>query len=190
VRVKVVTLTYSCFSGALDFNGAVSVTGVTGTYNSVPIFSCYQSFSFLGRLANFTVAFPYGVGAFQGSVAGVERQIYRSDPLDTAFRLSVNFVGDRVMRPVQEFVRWRQKHLLSVGERGVARTGQYDSARLVDWSIDRCAAKAGRWIFAPVRKLCARRIATYSNSEHMRPIARGQPVRCVVAVWQAARFRY
>jgi len=38
-----VTLTYSFYDGSLFFNGALPITGATGTY-SVPIFTYYHSF--------------------------------------------------------------------------------------------------------------------------------------------------
>ena len=40
-----INLTYSFFTGGLDLNGTIPVTGATGTY-SVPIVSYYHSFSF------------------------------------------------------------------------------------------------------------------------------------------------
>jgi hypothetical protein len=84
-----INLTYFFYHGGLDFNGVVPVTGATGTY-SVPIFSLYHSFSFLGRSANVVAWLPYGVGTFQGSVLGTNKQIYRSGLFDSGFRISVN----------------------------------------------------------------------------------------------------
>jgi hypothetical protein len=52
-----INLIYSSFHGGLDFNGVVPITGATGTY-SVPIFSLYHSFSFLGRSANVVAWLP------------------------------------------------------------------------------------------------------------------------------------
>ncbi|MBZ5537938.1 MAG: transporter [Acidobacteriia bacterium] len=147
-----VTLTSSFFSGGLDFNGVVPITGATGTY-SVPIFSYYHSFGFLGRSANILVALPYGVGTFQGSVVGTEQQIYRSGLLDANFRLSVNLKGGPAM-PVQGFVKWKQKTLLGVSLTVIAPTGQYDPSRLINWGINRWAFKPeigfsqrrGKWV--------------------------------------------
>jgi hypothetical protein len=85
----------------LNFNGVVPITGATGTY-SVPSFSIYHSFSFFGRSANITAGLPYGVGTFQGSVLGVNHQIYRSGLLDVGVRFSVNLVGGPAM-PVSEY---------------------------------------------------------------------------------------
>lgn len=147
-----VTLTSSFFSGGLEFNGAVPITGATGTYN-VPIFSYYHSFSFFGRSANILVALPYGMGNFQGSVEGTDQQIYRSGLLDANFRLSVNLKGGPAM-PVQQFVKWKQKTLLGVSLTVIAPTGQYDPSRLINWGINRWAFKPeigfsqrrGKWV--------------------------------------------
>jgi hypothetical protein len=135
-----ITVTYSYYDGGLNFNGAVPLTGATGTY-SVPILTYYHSFDLLGRSANITGSLPYGVGTFQGPVLGTQQQIYRSGLLDATFRLSVNLIGGPAM-PAQEFAKWRQKRLLGVSLKVVAPTGQYDSAKLINWSFN-------RWGFKP-----------------------------------------
>src|ERR1700757_2771114 len=84
-----ITFSWSYFSGGLDFNGAIPITGATGTY-SVPVVSYYHSFGFFGRSANVVAALPYGVGTFQGNVLGTNRQVYRSGLLDLGLRFSVN----------------------------------------------------------------------------------------------------
>jgi len=139
VRSNAVILSWSYFDGGLNFNGTVPVTGATGTY-SVPVFSYYHSFSFLGRSANVVASLPYGVGTFGGSVFGTQRSVYRSGLLDSGFRLSVNFKGGPAMQP-QEFARWTQKVLLGAGLRVIAPTGQYDSQKPVNWGINRWAFK-------------------------------------------------
>lgn len=57
---------------------------------------------------------PYGVGHFQGTALGAEQHLYRSGLVDSVFRLSVNLKGGPAMPP-QEFIKWQQKVLLSVG---------------------------------------------------------------------------
>ena len=86
VDANAITLSWSYYDGGLDFNGAIPVTGATGTY-SVPILSYYHSFKLFGRSANFTGFLPYGVGTFQGSVLGTHQQIYR---LASSIRHSVS----------------------------------------------------------------------------------------------------
>jgi hypothetical protein len=71
-----VILTWSFYDGGVDFNGAVPITGATGTYN-VSTFSLYHSFGFFGRSANITASLPYAEGTFQGKELSKERQIYR-----------------------------------------------------------------------------------------------------------------
>jgi hypothetical protein len=119
-----VTLSWSYFDGGLNFNGAIPVTGATGTY-SVPTISYYHSFSIFGRSANVTGVLPYGVGTFQGSVLGTGRQVYRSGLLDFGLRFSVNLKGGPTMA-APEFVKWKQKTLLGVSLIVVAPTGQYN----------------------------------------------------------------
>jgi hypothetical protein len=140
LRSNAIVLTYSFFNGSFIFNGVAPITGATGTY-SVPTFSYYHSFNFFGRSANITTSLPYGVGNFQGNVAGTEEQIYRSGLLDLTSRLSVNLKGGPAM-PVQQFIKWKQKTILGVSLKVVAPTGQYDPTKLVNWG-------ANRWAFKP-----------------------------------------
>ncbi len=133
-----ITLAWGFYDGSIDFNG-LPVSG-TGTY-SVPTFSYYHSFSFLGRSANIVGWLPYGVGDFQGTARGAEAHLYRSGLLDSAFRFSVNLKGGPAM-PVRDFVKWKQKVLLGASLRVVAPTGQYDPTKLINWG-------ANRWAFKP-----------------------------------------
>jgi len=147
-----INLTYSFFNGGLNFNGVVPITGATGTY-SVPSISYYHSFSFFGRSANITAGLPYGVGTFQGSVLGVNQQIYRSGLLDVGFRFSVNLRGGPAM-PFSQYAKWKQKTALGASLKVIAPTGQYDSTKLINWGINRWAFKPelgysrrfGKWV--------------------------------------------
>jgi hypothetical protein len=114
-----INLTYSFYTGGLNFNGVVPITGATGTYG-VPSISYYHSFGFFGRSANIAAALPYGVGTFQGSVLGTNLQIYRSGLLDSGFRFSVNLKGGPAM-PVSEFMKWKQKTVLGASLRVTPR---------------------------------------------------------------------
>ena len=78
-----ITLTYSFYDGSINYNGALPVSGATGTY-SVPIFSYYHSFGLFGRSANVVASLPYGVGNFRGTAFGAEQHLYRSGLLDSA----------------------------------------------------------------------------------------------------------
>jgi hypothetical protein len=135
-----VTLTYSFYDGGLSFNGAIPVTGATGTY-SVPIFTYYHSFGFFGHSANVNASVPYAVGTFQGDLIGKEKQLYRSGLLDSSIRVSVNLKGGPAMPP-QQYAKWKQKTLLGVSLKVLVPTGQYDPTKLVNWG-------ANRWAFKP-----------------------------------------
>jgi hypothetical protein len=140
VQGNAITFSWSFFDGGVNLNGAIPVTGATGTY-SVPALSYYHSFSLFGRSANITGLLPYGVGTFQGSVLGTQRHIYRSGLLDLGLRFSVNLKGGPAMG-APEFVKWKQKTLLGASLTVVAPTGQYDPNHLVNWGIN-------RWAFRP-----------------------------------------
>ena len=135
-----VTLTWSFYDGSIDYNGALPVSGATGTY-SVPIFSYYHGFSLFGHSANVVASLPYGVGNFEGTTLGAERHLYRSGLLDSAYRFSVNLKGGPAMPP-DEFVKWKQKLLLGASLKVAAPTGQYDPTKLINWG-------ANRWGFKP-----------------------------------------
>jgi len=135
-----VTLSYSFFSGSIDFNGALPINDARGKY-SIPNFSYYHSFGIFGRSANIVASLPYGVGNFRGTESGVERNLYRSGLTDSIYRLSVNLKGGPAMPP-KEFVKWHQKMLLGVGLKVIAPTGQYDPKKLINWG-------ANRWSFKP-----------------------------------------
>ena len=139
LHANAVTLTWSFYSGGVDFNGTVPITGAKGTY-SVPVFSYYHSLSFFGRSANVTVSLPYGVGTFTGDVLGQNRSVYRSGLLDLTARFSVNLKGGPAMLP-REFAKWKQRTIIGASLKIVAPTGQYDPNRIVNWGINRWAFK-------------------------------------------------
>src|SRR5271165_466243 len=140
IHSNAITLTYNFYDGDINYNGALPVSGATGTY-SVPIFSYYHAFSFFGRSANIVASLPYGVGNFQGTVTGAEKHLYRSGLLDSVYRISVNLKGGPAMPP-QQFIKWRQKVLLGASLKVMAPTGQYDPTKLINWGTN-------RWSFKP-----------------------------------------
>ena len=135
-----IILTTSFYDGNINYNGALPVSGATGTY-TVPIFSYYHSFSFFGRSANVVGSLPYAVGHFQGTAFGAEQHLYRSGLLDSVFRFSVNLKGGPAMPP-QKFMKWKQKLLLGASLKVIAPTGQYDPTKLINWGTN-------RWSFKP-----------------------------------------
>jgi hypothetical protein len=139
IHTNAVILTWAFFDGGVDFNGAVPISGATGTYN-VPIFSLYHTLNFFGRSANLTASLPYAVGNFTGSVMGQQQSIYRSGLLDTSIRFSINLKGGPAMTP-QVYSKWKQKTLIGLSVKIVAPTGQYEPTKLVNWGINRWAFK-------------------------------------------------
>ena len=139
VHSNAVVLTYSLFTGNLDFQGAVPITDATARA-SVPILSVYHSMRLFGRSANFTAALPYGVATFRGSVMGSETNVHRSGLLDSSYRFSINLIGGPAME-VRDFQKWRQKTIVGVSLRVVAPTGQYDSTKLINFGNHRWAFK-------------------------------------------------
>jgi Putative MetA-pathway of phenol degradation len=137
-----ITLTYSYYTGGLQFDGAVPITGATARL-SVSVFTYHYSLNFLGRSANILASLPYAVGNLQGKVIGADAHLYRSRLLDSVYRLSVNLKGGPAL-PLNEFVKWRQKMLIGVSLKVVAPiapTGQYDPTKLINLGNHRWAFK-------------------------------------------------
>ena len=154
LHANAITLTYSFYDGSIDYNGVVPIGGATGTY-SVPIFSYYHAFSFFGRSANVVASLPYGVGNFQGTVAGAGTHLYRSGLLDSTFRLSVNLNGGPAMPP-QKFIKWKQKMLLGASLKVMAPTGQYDPTQARQLGRQPLGLQAGVWLLATLGQLGSR----------------------------------
>jgi hypothetical protein len=139
LHANAITLTYSYYTGSLQFDGAVPITGATASTN-VSTITYYHSLNFFGRSANITASLPYGVGNFQGTVIGAEMHAYRSGLLDSVYRFSLNLKGGPAM-PIGEFLKWRQRVLIGASLKIVAPTGQYDPARLINFGNNRWAFK-------------------------------------------------
>ena len=135
-----ITLTYSYYTGGLQFDVAVPITGATAQI-SVPVFAYCCSLNFFGRPANILASLPYTEGNLQRKVIGAESRLYRSGLLDHVYRLSVNLKGGPAL-PFNEFVKWRQKMLIEVSLKVVAPTGQYDPTKLINLGNN-------RWAFNP-----------------------------------------
>ena len=58
VHANGIAFSWSYFNGGLELNGAIPITGSTGTYH-VPVLSYYHSFSLFGRSANFVGLLPF-----------------------------------------------------------------------------------------------------------------------------------
>ncbi len=140
-----ITLTYSFYDGNINLNGALPVSGATGTY-SVPILSYYHAFSFFGRSANVVASLPYAFGNFQGTVLGAEHNLYRSGLLDSIYRVSVNLKGGPAMSP-QKFVKWRQKMLLGVSLKVIGSDRSVRSDEADQLEQQPLVLQTGIWLF-------------------------------------------
>lgn len=181
-----VLLTWSYYDGSINFNGALPVSDANGNY-SVPIFSYYHSFGLFGRSANIVAALPYGIGNFQGTLAGAGQNLYRSGLVDSVYRFTINLKGGPAMTP-QEFVKWQQKVLLGAGVKVIAPTGQYDPTKLINWGTNRWSFKpefgyserwgkwvvdgyAGAWFFTPNHDFWSRNVYyPGTRSQSQKPI--------------------
>src|SRR5271167_10738 len=90
-----ITLTFSYYTGGLEFDGAVPITGATANI-SVPVITYYHALNSFGRSANILASLPYAVGNLKGNVLGAEGHLYRSGLLDSLYRFSVNLKGGSV----------------------------------------------------------------------------------------------
>lgn len=139
VHTNAVNFTYTFSTGNLIFDGSVPITDATAKI-SVPILSLFHTINFFGRSANITASLPYGVGNFHGTVTGVEANAYRSGLLDSSYRFAVNIKGGPAMDQ-QEMSKWRQKTIVGASVKIIAPTGQYDSAKLLNYGSNRWAIK-------------------------------------------------
>jgi hypothetical protein len=81
-----ITLTWAFYDGNINYNGALAVSGATGTYN-VEIFSYYHSFSFFGRSANVVASLPHALGELSGNCVGCRATPLAFRPLGFDFSL-------------------------------------------------------------------------------------------------------
>ena len=147
VHSNAVTLTYAFFSGGLLLDGDLPIEDVTARA-SVSSFSFSHSLRILGRSASFSASLPYGVGNFQGTVAGTETTAYRSGMLDSSCRFSINLKGGPAM-DLQEFRNWQQKTVVGASFKLVVPSGQYDPTKPINFG-------ANRWAFKPEAGLSRR----------------------------------
>lgn len=140
VGSNALVLQYTRLGGGIQLDGALPVTGATAQSDLAAI-GYYRAFGLFGRTASVTLSLPYGYGRFAGTAFGVPRSTTLSGLLDSSLRLSINLLGGRAMT-LPEFVGWKQGSLLGLSIKIVAPTGQYDSARLLNWGNN-------RWGFKP-----------------------------------------
>jgi hypothetical protein len=184
VTSNAVTVSYTRLDGSLEFAGAVPITDATATVN-LPVLSYYHSFSLLGRSANAAVVLPYGIGDFQGLVAEVPRSAHRAGFLDSAARVSMNFLGGPAMDST-EFAKWTQKTLLGMSLTVYAPTGQYDPTRLINYGSNRWAFRpeigySQRWGHWVLDGYVAATFFTHNNEFLVRNVRAQRPVEAFEA---------
>jgi Putative MetA-pathway of phenol degradation len=152
VHSNAVTLTYAYYDGSLILDNALPITGATARVN-IPTFTFTHFLGVAGRTASFSIGLPYGVGNFDGTVAGADAHAYRSGLLDSVYRFSINLKGGPAM-DLKEFGKWRQGTIIGASVKVVAPTGQYDPTKLINYGGNRWAFRPelglskrwGRWI--------------------------------------------
>jgi Putative MetA-pathway of phenol degradation len=160
VHSNAVTLTYSLRAGDVVFDQIVSTSNATGRI-STGIFSYFHTLSFFGRSANINASIPYSTARFQGTLSGVQEEVYRSGLAPAVVRLSLNLKGGPAMS-AKEFIEWEQKTLIGVSLTVTTAAGQYDPARLVNIGANRWAFKpelgvshrSGKWVFDAYGAVC------------------------------------
>lgn len=152
INSNAVTITDNFYSGGIEFNSTIPITGASGTINLI-VPTYYHALSFFGRSANVTVGLPYAVGNFKGLVVDHEEQLYRSGLGDGIVRFSVNLKGGPAMK-VPQFLKWKQKTLLGVSLLVQFPSGQYDPTKLINIGDNKWAFKPefgyserwGKWV--------------------------------------------
>lgn len=148
IHSNAVTFTYSLQDGNVVFDQTLPISNSKGRIGAESV-SCFHTFKFFGRSANFNAFLPYAVGHFQADVSGTEQKLYRSGLASTGFRFSINLRGAPAMT-VTEFRKWQQKTLIGASLTVSTPSGQYDPARLVNigenrWSFKPEVGLSRRW---------------------------------------------
>ncbi len=138
-NANAITLSWSYYDGSLNLNGAVPVTGATGTLpcsglQLLPFLRPVWAFREHHRLLAIRRRY------FPGFGSGQPAPDLSLGLLDLAVRFSVNLKGGPAMA-MPQFVKWKQKMLLGASLTVVAPTGQYDPTHLINWGINRWAFK-------------------------------------------------
>jgi len=143
-----VILSTTFSSGQVELDPTAPIEDARGRFQ-VATLGYSQSFDLLGRSASLTMVVPYANGTFSGSVSSVGVEAYRSGLADARVRLAVNLHGGPAMS-VPEYLKWKEKRLISVSVTLSIPTGQYDPARLVNigtyrWGIKPEMGFSHRW---------------------------------------------
>jgi len=105
------------------------------------IIGAATTFSLFGRTALALGVLPIAHAEATGRIGEDARSATRTGLADPRFKLSVNLLGGRAMKP-SEFVRSQRNTIVGVSLSVISPGGQYDSQKLVNLG-------ANRWAFKP-----------------------------------------
>ncbi len=139
---KVVVLGYSYTSGNTIMDPSLPIEGGESSIHT-GFFAYMQTFSLLGRTANFVIELPYQGGTSKGFLLGFPIEGDFSGFNDLGVTLAVNLFGAPSMT-APEFLELRAnpRPLLGASLKVVAPTGRYDDNRLLNVGANRWAARA------------------------------------------------
>jgi hypothetical protein len=120
--------------------------------NIIPYYA--RTFGLLGRLANASVAVPYGWATVEGEVFDASRSVDRAGILDPQLRFAVNLLGAPALTP-KEFRQRKAGATLGASLTAIAPLGEYDGSKLINLGTNRWAVKPelgfsqplGKWTF-------------------------------------------
>ena len=98
------------------------------------------TFGAFGQSGQFGLIVPYASLAAKGLVSGLPHARYVDGFADTAFRLSMNFVGAPALTAA-EFKNYRQDFIFGMSLRVTAPLSQYDGEKLVNIGTNRWSLK-------------------------------------------------
>ncbi len=149
--VNFVVFSFSRSDGDIAFDPSLPFEDVSATIRTFGV-GYVRSLNVLGRSANIGVSVPILDGVLEGLVFGEPARGTRRGPADARFRFAMNLIGAPAMS-ASEFASYQQDWTLGFSVVGVAPSGQYDPARLVNIGSNRWAVKpelgvskrVGRW---------------------------------------------
>ena len=117
--------------------------------SAIPYYA--RTFGLFGRLANASVAVPYGWATVEGEVFDVSRTAERSGLLDSQVRFAVNLLGGPALTPA-EFRQRTPRTTLGMSLTASVPVGQYDGAKLINLGTNRWAYKPELGLSHPMGK--------------------------------------
>jgi hypothetical protein len=140
IGVNAFTLSYTHSSGDILFEPSFPAKDVNANLHLEGA-GYYRTFDLFGRFANISLSVPYAAGHLNGSVEGVEREIYRSGLGDIRARFVLNVKGTPAMS-LPEFIKHKSEGNLGFSLVVAAPTGQYDHTKVIN-------VGQNRWAFKP-----------------------------------------